>query len=141
MADRQARGSPRKASVGDQRARGTQPLRLEIAGRIEHFLHPRPALRPFVADPDHVARLDLPGQDAGDRCLLAFIDLRSAGDLEDRVIDPSDLHDTAVPRALARQPRKPAILATPTYRPADGPSLAVRGEALPRPARADTEKT
>src|SRR3546814_9057535 len=37
MADRQARGSPRKASVGDQRARGTQPLRLEIAGRIEHL--------------------------------------------------------------------------------------------------------
>src|SRR3546814_7376905 len=113
MADRQARGSPRKASVGDQRARGTQPLRLEIAGRIEHFLHPRPALRPFVADHDHLARLDLPGQDAGDRCVLAFIDLPRAAELEDRLIDPTGLHATPVARDLARQPRQPAPLAAP----------------------------
>ena len=36
-----------------------RPLRLQVAGRIEHFLHARAALRPFVADHHHVAGDDL----------------------------------------------------------------------------------
>src|SRR3546814_5681935 len=75
MAALQPRSAPRKTPVGDQRARRAQPLRLEVARRIEHFLHPRPALRSFVADHDDVTRLDLPGQYAGDRRVLAFVNL------------------------------------------------------------------
>jgi hypothetical protein len=41
MADREARGAAREAAVGDQRAGLAEALRLQIAGRIEHFLHAR----------------------------------------------------------------------------------------------------
>src|SRR3546814_12386323 len=63
MADRQPRAAAREAAVGDERADLAEPLRLQIAGRIEHLLHARPALRPLVADEDHVPRADLIAED------------------------------------------------------------------------------
>ena len=62
MADRQARRAAGEAAVGDQRAGLAEPLRLQIAGRIEHLLHAGPAARAFVADHHHVARLDRVGR-------------------------------------------------------------------------------
>src|SRR5690606_36144269 len=102
MTDRQARGAPREAPVGDQCAGSAQPLRFQIARGVKHFLHPGTALWPFVTNDDNVARLDLSGQNPGDRRILAFIDLRRTGELEDRIIDPRGLHDAAVARNVTR---------------------------------------
>src|SRR3546814_5945680 len=96
MAALQPRSAPRKTPVGDQRARRAQPLRLEVARRIEHFLHPRPALRSFVADHDDVTRLDLPGQYAGDRRVLAFVNLCRTREFQHAFVHPRGLHDAAI---------------------------------------------
>ena len=45
VADRKARRAAGEAAVGDERARLAEPLRLQVARRIEHLLHARPAAR------------------------------------------------------------------------------------------------
>src|SRR5690606_13014012 len=59
VADGQARSAAGEAAVGEQGAFLAQALGLQVAGRVKHFLHARPALRTFVADDHHIARLDL----------------------------------------------------------------------------------
>ena len=59
VADHQAVRGAAEAAVGDQRDRFAEPLADERAGHGEHFAHARTALRAFVADHHHVARLDL----------------------------------------------------------------------------------
>ena len=70
VTDGQARGTAGETTVGEQRTRLAQPLGLEIGRRVEHFLHARTALRPFVADDHDVAFLDLVGQDVFHRLIL-----------------------------------------------------------------------
>src|SRR5690606_9229627 len=48
MADRQARGAAGETAIGQQRALLPQPLRLQVAGRVQHLLHAGTALRAFV---------------------------------------------------------------------------------------------
>ena len=50
---------------------------MAVVGR-EHLLHARASLGPFVADHDHVARLDLAEDDAVIRVFLALEDHRRA---------------------------------------------------------------
>src|SRR3546814_2521672 len=57
-----------------------EALRLQITGRVEHFLHARPALGAFVADDDDVAGADLTPQYAHHGGVLALIDARRAGE-------------------------------------------------------------
>ncbi len=44
----------------------------DVAGGRKHFLHAGTAARAFVADDDHVAGLDLAGENAGAGVVLAF---------------------------------------------------------------------
>lgn len=48
------------------------PLDFEIARGIEHFLHAGAAARAFIAGDEHVALLDLIGQDHLDGVVLAL---------------------------------------------------------------------
>ena len=67
VADHHAPGAAGEAPVGEQADRFAEALADERRGRREHLLHAGPALRPFVADDEHVARLDL-------RCaMIAFM--------------------------------------------------------------------
>ena len=83
MPDRKAGRSAGEAAVGDQGAGFAEPLRFQIAGRIEHLLHARPAARPLVADHDDVAGLDLAAEDALDRGVLAFENPRRPREFQD----------------------------------------------------------
>ena len=125
MADREARGAAGEAPVGDQGARLAQPARFQIAGRIEHFLHARAAARPFVADDDHVARLDLAAQDALHRVVLALEDARRAVEHEIAGVDPRGLHDGAVERDVAVEHGEAAILGEGMLGIADDALLAI----------------
>ena len=109
MADAQTRGAAGKTPVGEQRACRTQPLRFQVAGRIEHFLHPRPALRPLVADHHHIARHDLIGKNRRHRVVLAFEHARAPGEFQDAFIHAGGLHDAAVRCDVAVQHRQPAV--------------------------------
>src|SRR6185437_9631321 len=75
-------GAAGEASVGDKSARLPKSARLEIAGRIEHFLHAGAAARPLVANDDDVARRDLAAEDSLHRVVLALEDACRALELE-----------------------------------------------------------
>ncbi|MPL67232.1 hypothetical protein SDC9_12923 [bioreactor metagenome] len=130
VADRQPRGAAREATVGEQGAFLAQPLRLQIARRVEHFLHPRAAARPLEADHHDLALMHLAGEDARDRVVLAFEDLGRAREFQDRVIDARGLHDAAVQRDIAEEHRQPAILREGMVEVADHAALAVAVERL-----------
>src|ERR1700732_805272 len=70
-----------EAAVGDKPTRITQTRPYNRRGRREHLAHPGPALRPLVANHQHVALLDLPGEDRIESFFLAIEDTRRAGDL------------------------------------------------------------
>jgi hypothetical protein len=131
MADRQAGGAAGEAAIGDQRAGLAEALRLQIAGRIEHFLHAGAAARPFVADDDDIAGLDLVGQDRLDAGVLAFEHPGRAGEFQDRFIDARGLHDTAVERQVAFQHGKATILGKRILGRADDTLLPVEIEFVP----------
>ena len=59
VADHQAVRAAAEAAVGEQRHGLAEALADERAGDVEHLLHPGSADRAFVADHDHVARVDL----------------------------------------------------------------------------------
>ncbi len=76
------RGAAGETPVGNQRARLAQPHRFQIRGWVKHFLHPRPAFRPFVADHHHVARHHFTAEDRFYRIILAFVHLGRAAEGE-----------------------------------------------------------
>ena len=71
VADDHAVGAAREAAVGDQADRVAEPRADDRRGRREHLAHAGSALRPFVADHEHVARLDLACEDRLEAVLLA----------------------------------------------------------------------
>ena len=87
-----------------------------VAGGREHFLHARPAARAFVADDDHVAGLDLAGENAGAGVVLALEnhartfkdESRAAVFLELRA-DAGGFHHAAFRRKLAVENRETAV--------------------------------
>ena len=106
MADRQARGAAGEAPVGEQGALLAQAFRLQVARRVQHFLHARPAFRAFVADHHHVAGLHLVAEDAGHRRVLAFVDTRRAFEHMHGFVHARGLHHAAIGRDVAREHRE-----------------------------------
>jgi hypothetical protein len=109
VADRQARGAAGEAAVGDQGAGLAQPLRFQVAGRIEHLLHAGAAARAFVADDDHVAGATLPVRMRLTASSWLSKTTRRPGEFQDRFIDAGGFHDAAV-SAIAEQDGEAAIL-------------------------------
>ena len=70
VADAEARGAAREASVGDEGTGLAQVLRLDVRGGIEHLLHAGASLRSFVCDDYHVACHDVAPEDALYGCIL-----------------------------------------------------------------------
>src|SRR5690606_17518994 len=99
----------REAAVGEQGAALAQTLGFEIAGRVQHFLHARPALGPLVADHHDIASLDLVAEDGLHRRVLAFVDAGAAFEHVDRFVHARGLHHAGVGRDVAAQDRQPAI--------------------------------
>ena len=118
-------GAAREPPVGEQGADLAEALRFQIAGRIEHLLHARPAARALIADDDHVARLDLAAEDALDRRLLALEDARPPGKHQDRGIDAGGLHDGTVDGDVAVEHGKAAVLGEGMLDVADDAVLTV----------------
>ena len=56
-----------------RRAGFAEALRLQVAGRIEHFLHARTAARTFMRDDHDVARTDFTAENAVAGIVLRFI--------------------------------------------------------------------
>jgi len=134
VADGQARGTAGKTTVGEQRTRLAQPLGLEIGRRVEHFLHARTALRPFVADDHDVAFLDLVGQDVFHRLILGLTDVGTAFEDQDGVIDTSGLHHATIQCDIAVQHGQAALGGEAMVVIADTALGAITIQA--RPARA-----
>ena len=131
VADRQPRRAAGEPAVGYQRAHLAELLRLQVAGRIQHLLHPRPALRPLVADQHHVARRHAPVQDRVDGGVLALEHPRRPLELQDRRVHPGRLHDAAVLGQVAVQHRETAILAERRVHVADDAAPAVGVQLVP----------
>ena len=126
MADGQARGATREAPVGQKRAGFAQTFGFQIAGGIEHFLHARPALWPFIADDDDITLFDLVRQDRLNRGVLAFEHPRGAGEFQDRFIHASGFHDAAIGGDVALQNSQTAILGKRVFGRADDALFAVK---------------
>src|SRR6185312_6160748 len=123
--DHHAPSAAGEAPVGQQAHRFAQPLADERRGRREHLLHPRPALRPLVADHDHVARFDSLRHDRLHAIVLGIEDARRTGD--DWVLEPGDLGYAAFRREVALEDREMA-LAVHRLRP--GPDYLLAGARL-----------
>src|SRR3546814_16564879 len=119
MTDREARRAAGEAAVGEKGAGGAEALRLQITGRVEHFLHARPALGAFVADDDDVAGADLTPQSAHHGGVLALIDPRRAGEGQNVFVERGRLHEAAHARAVAAAHRHASPAAARRYRGAD----------------------
>jgi hypothetical protein len=131
MADRQAGRPAGEAPVGDQGADLSETLRLQVAGWIQHLLHPGPAARPFVAYQHNIAGHYLAAEDALHRRILALEDLSRPGEDQDRAVDARSLHDAAVEREVAVEHRKAAILREGMRLVADDPTGAIGIQAFP----------
>ena len=70
VSDHETVAASGKSPVGYQRDLAPQPAADDGTGRAQHLAHPGAAFRSFVADDDHVARLDLAAQDALQRFFL-----------------------------------------------------------------------
>ena len=119
-------GPAGEAPVRDERANFAQSLGLEIAGRIEHLLHSRTALWPFVANQHHVAGNDLVAENRFDGRVLALEDARRAGKGQVRRIDAGRLHDAAVLGDIAEENRQAAVLAEGVVQIADHAVRAIQ---------------
>src|SRR5690606_18270754 len=131
MADGEARGAAREAAVGQERTGLPEPARLQVARRVQHFLHARAAARPLVADHHHFAGLHLVAEDRLDAGVLALEDAGGTGELQVRLVDASRLHDAAFERDIAAQDGETAILRKGVLRRADGTLGAVEVEFGP----------
>ena len=120
-------------SVGEQRALRAQAAALQVRGGIEHLLHAGAALRAFVADHHHVARLHLLAEDALHRVFLALVHPGLAGELPDGFIHPGGLHDAALLGDVAVEHGQPSVGREGMFLVADDAVLAVGVERLPAP--------
>src|SRR5690606_13070490 len=109
MADRQARAGARETPVGDERALRIEAASLQERRRLEHLLHSRAALRPFVADQHDVARSYTVAEDAFARCVLALEDDHTPAKAQQLRVDAGGLHDAALLGKVAVQHREPAV--------------------------------
>ncbi len=102
MADAEAAGGAGEASVGDQRHLVAHALSIERGGGGKHLAHAGTALRPLIADDQHVAFLV---GALGHRLEAGLLAVEAAGRPgEFLVLQPRHLHDGAVRREVALQP-------------------------------------
>ncbi len=102
MADAEAARAARKTPVGDQRDLLAHAKAIERGSGRQHLAHPRPALRPFIADDDDLTLLDRPSLDRREGVLLAIEATRRPLELEP--VHPRNLHDRAIWCQAAAQP-------------------------------------
>src|SRR5690606_1781963 len=131
VADGQARSAAGEAAVGEQGAFLAQALGLQVAGRVKHFLHARPALRTFVADDHHIARLDLVAEDTLHCGVLTFVDPGTALEYQDGLIHAGSFHHAAVQRVSAVLYAETAFAALGLFPRADAAFGAVQSQARP----------
>ena len=110
MADGQAGGAAGESPIRDQGADFAQPFGFQVAGRIEHFLHARPAPRPFVTDQHDIAWLNSPANNRRNRIFLTFNHARRPLELENVLVNSSRFNDATVFGQIAVQHRQPAVL-------------------------------
>ena len=98
MADAETARCAGEAAVGDERDLAAHALPGQRRRRLQHLTHARTALRPFVANDDHVAflvRLVLHGRE---RVFFAIEATRRTGELQIR--HTGNFHDRAVGREI-----------------------------------------
>ena len=137
MADGQARGAARKAAIGQQRAGFAQALGLDVAGGVQHLLHAGAALGAFVAHDDHIARLDLVGQDVGHGFVLRLDHMGGAFKHQQAVVHACGLDHAAVDGDVAGQHSQAAFLGESVLVGADAAFGAVFVQAGPAGALAE----
>src|SRR6185437_13011259 len=138
VADGQPRGAAGEAAIRQQRASLAETLRFDIARRIQHFLHTGAALRAFVANDNHVARLDLVVENVLHRFVLRFGDVSRALEHENAFVNTRGLNDATVERDVAGQHREAAFLGERMFVRADAALGTVEIKA--RPARILAER-
>src|SRR5713101_2987698 len=79
MADHQAAGCAAEASVGDQGHTLTEAFAYDCGGDTQHFAHAGAASWAFIADYNHVSRLDLLAGHCLHRGFFRIEDARGAG--------------------------------------------------------------
>ena len=131
MPDRQTGGAAGEAAVGDQCAGLAKSLGFQVAGRVQHLLHARPALGTLVADQDHVTCLDPVTQDRLDRSVLALEDPCRTREFQDRFIDTRCLDDATLLREIAVQHGQTAIPGVGVFDIADTAGSTVEVELGP----------
>ena len=129
--DRDARRAAGEPAVRDQRAHLAQPGALEERRRVQHLLHPRPAGRALVAHDEHVARLDLLGEDDRHGLLLALDDPRRALEVPQLLGDARGLDHRAVRGDVAAQHGQPAVDGVGVLDVADAAARGVGVERRP----------
>src|SRR5438552_8368894 len=102
MAYAESARSAGKASVGDQRDLAAHALAVERCGGRQHFAHSGAALRPFVANDEHVAFLVLLLLHRLEARFLPVKAARRAGEF--RIRHPGNLHNGAFRREVALEP-------------------------------------
>src|SRR5438034_5126212 len=107
VADHDAPRAAGEASVGDEADRLAQALPDERRSRCRHLLHARAALGSFVADDDHIARLDLLGHDRLEAGRFGIEYARRSGDRG--ILEPGDLGYAAFRSEVAFQDRGVAL--------------------------------
>ena len=125
MTDGKAGGATGEAAISEQRAFGTEAHGFEVAGRIEHFLHARPAFRPFVANNDNVARFDFAFENTVHGGVLAFVNDSFAAECVDACVHSGGFNDAAVFGDVAVEDGKAAVLRVGVVNVADAAIRAV----------------
>src|SRR5580692_12453603 len=99
MADAESAGGARKTAVSDERDLGAHALSVKRGGGRKHFTHPGTALRPLVADDQHVAFLVRLFPDRLEASFLAVEATRRTGELQ--ALHPGNLNNGALGREIA----------------------------------------
>ena len=111
VADAGAGRSAGESAVGNQSDAVVEPDALDGGGGGEHFLHSRPAARAFIANHDHVARLDPSADDSFVGLGFGVEDHGGAGVFEHFRANAGGLDHRPLRRQIAVKDHQPALLA------------------------------
>ena len=84
--------------------------RFEVGGRVEHFLHSRPALRAFVADQDNITGLHLTAENPLHGGILTLENTCRAAECPQTFFNPGRFDDATLLGQIAVEHGQPAIL-------------------------------
>src|SRR5690554_1914530 len=129
VTDRKTGGAARKAAVGDQGTEGTQLARLQVGGRVKHFLHTRSSFGSFVADEHHFSGLYFSGKDAFAGVVLRFVHAGRPLELKDGGIYACCFNDAPLPGNVAEEYGQSPVLKIGVLHAADAAFFAVEIQA------------